>query len=483
MTQFRCKLQRIFNRRTAGCAVEVEARRASRFAPILATLVKGRLESAICLGRAWSQTEMLQTQSKSGAQQWQVRGSHSAPLRIGFYTPNYPGISSEGGIGTYTKQVANALMNAGHEVHVLTKGERPVTMDGNVHVHSSSTRHFPIVDRVWPGAGACWRVGRAMERLVQEYRLDIVEFANWEGLAPYFAFRRKVPMVFRLCTSSLESIQIDELPMTRTLRADVNRERLCARMADAIVANSAAHRLTMAEEFGISPERIEVGWLGTDTSLPAQAPVERDPKTIVYLGRLERRKGTCDLLRAAELVLREHPDARFVLIGADRPHCPGGRTHAQYLAEDFPAHVRAQVTLAGRLPDEQVQSWLQRATMFVAPSLYESFGLVFVEAMRWATPVVGTTAGAIPEVVEDGKSGVLVPKENPARLAAAICDLLNNPEKRHALGEAGRTRCEAEFSIERMADRFIAIYRGVLSRWHQGAAEEATRGDRAVRGR
>lgn len=357
-------------------------------------------------------------------------------------------------------------MNAGHEVHVLTQGERPVTMDGKVHVHSASTRHLPIVDRVWPGAGACWRVGRAMERLVREHRLDIVEFANWEGLAPYFALRRKVPMVFRLCTSSLESIHIDELPMTRTLRADVKRERLCARMADAIVANSAAHRLTMAKEFEIKPDRIEVVWLGTNVGLSTHVPIERDPKTVVYLGRLERRKGTCDLLKAAELVLREQPDTRFVLVGADRGHCPGGRTHAQYLAEDFPAHVRAQVTLAGRLPDAQVQSWLQRATLFVAPSLYESFGLVFVEAMRWATPVIGTNVGAIPEVVEDGKSGVLVPPSDPPKLAAAICDLLNRPAKRQALGEAGRVRCEAEFSIEKMADRFIGFYKKVLHRWH-----------------
>lgn len=385
------------------------------------------------------------------------------PVRVGIYTPNYPGITGEGGIGTYTKQLAATLVDGGHEVHVLTQGERPVVMDGRVHVHSSSTRHIPLVDRAWPGAGACWRVGRAMTRLVREHNLDIVEFAAWEGLAAYFAMRRKVPMVVRLSTSSQETIEIDRLAMTRARQADVRRERLTAKMADVLVTHSAAHQRTMAAELGIPAERIRVMPLGI--SGVGQPSVAREPKTIVYLGRLEQRKGTTDLLKAAELVLQNHPDARFVLIGADRAHCPGGRTHAQYLEQRFPPSVREHVTLAGRLPDEQVQLWLQRATLFVAPSLYESFGLVFLEAMRWGTPVIGTTAGAIPEVVEDGKSGVLVLPQQPNELAAAISALLANPERRQAMGDQARRRAETEFSLDTMAARTVALYSDTIQRW------------------
>ena len=386
-------------------------------------------------------------------------------MRIGLYTPNYPGITGEGGIGTYTKQLAATLMDGGHQVHVLTQGEREPVMDGAVHVHSSSTRHIPLMDRVWPGAGACWRVGRAMGRLVREHKLDIVEFAAWEGLAPYYAMRRTVPMVVRLSTSSQETIDIDRLPMTRTRQADVRRERLTAKMADALVTHSAAHQRTMATELGIPAERIRVMPLGISGA--EQPSVSREPKTIVYLGRLEQRKGTADLLKAVPLVLRDHPEARFVLIGADRAHCPGGRTHAQYLEQDFPPELREHVTLAGRLPDEEVQSWLQRATIFVAPSLYESFGLVFLEAMRWGTPVIGTTAGAIPEVVEDGKSGVLAPPQQPGELAAAISALLANPERRQAMGDWGRRRAETEFSLDTMAARTVALYSDTIQRWRK----------------
>jgi len=194
-------------------------------------------------------------------------------------------------------------------------------------------------------------------------------------------------------------------------------------------------------------------------------PRQPGPPTVVYLGRMEHRKGTPELLQALPQVLDAVPEARFVLIGADRPHCPGGRTHAAYLEQDFPAHVRRQVTLAGRLPQSEVDRWLQTANLFVAPSRYESFGLIFPEAMRWGTPVVGTTAGGIPEIVEHGKSGILVRPESPAELAAAILRLLKNPAEAAALGAAGRERVEREFGIARMAKRTVDLYSETTARW------------------
>ncbi len=102
--------------------------------------------------------------------------------------------------------------------------------------------------------------------------------------------------------------------------------------------------------------------------------------------------------------------------------------------------------------------WLQTADLFVAPSLYESFGLVFLEAMRWGTTVIGTTAGGIPEIVEDGESGVLVPPSQPCLLARAIVGLLRNEDCRRRLGEAGRRRVEAFFSVDRMAQQAAELY-------------------------
>lgn len=384
-------------------------------------------------------------------------------MRIAQYTPNYPGLTGEGGIGTYTRAAAHGLCELGHTVHVLTPGDRPATDDGPVRVHFTRTDHLPGLDKLFPGAGACWRVARAMRRLVREHAIDLVEFPNWEGYGLLFQRTARVPVVVRLSTSSSEAHAIDGSPPTRWQRWEIWREKWQGRFAHTLATHSDAHRREMAAEIGISPDRIRVQPLGVEVSPDwVRPPRPPGPPTVVFLGRLEHRKGTVELLQAVPEVLRRVPDARFVLIGSDRPHCPGGRTHVHYLEQDFPPEVRERVTLAGRLPQDEVDRRLQTADLFVAPSRYESFGLIFLEAMRWGTPVVGTTAGGIPEIVEDGKTGMLVRPEAPAELAAAIAGLLLDPVRRAELGAAGRRRVEQEFSVRRMAERVAGLYEEVL---------------------
>ena len=385
-------------------------------------------------------------------------------LRIGLYTPNYPGLTGDGGIGTYTRALAHELDRLGHAVHVLAPGDRGPADDGPVRVHFTRTDHLAGVDRLLPGAGACWRVARAMRRLARAERLDVVEFPNWEGLGLLFEQWSRVPVVVRMYTSSAETQKLDGLPDLRWYRWNVRRERWQARLAHALVTHSDAHRRVMAAETRIPAERIRLIPLGIEAAPDfVRPPRPAGPPTVVYLGRLEHRKGTMDLLDAIPRVLSVVPDARFVLIGGDRPHAPGGQTHAGYVA-GLPATVRERVTLTGPLPAAEVDRRLQTADLFVAPSRYESFGLIFLEAMRWGTPVVGTTAGGIPEVVEDGVSGVLVRPGMAGELAAAIIDLLRDPGRRAALGAAGRRRVQSEFTLERMARRVADLYREVVRR-------------------
>ena len=386
-------------------------------------------------------------------------------LRVGVFSPHYPTISGEGGIGSYTRTLAEALTALGHPTHVLTLGSATGHASvGNVPVDIVATGYVPVIDRLLPGATPCWRVGNRARRLARTSRLDVFEFPNWEGLGLWFGLRRSAPLVVRLHTSSAETQLIDELPETWRLRCDVKRERLQVRAADALVTHSDAHRRRMAEELSIDPARISVIPHGISV-YPTFTRVEneRPELNVVFLGRLERRKGSLDLLNAIPLVLAAAPHTRFVFIGRDRAHCPGGRTHQAYADNELPPGVRRQITFAGALDDAEVTRHLQSADLFVAPSLYESFGLVFLEAMRWGTPVVGTKAGGIPEIIKDGESGLLVSPGNHTELAAAIASVLNDREKRRRLGESGRRRVEEEFSATTMATRTLEFYSSVVS--------------------
>lgn len=386
-------------------------------------------------------------------------------MNVALFTPNYPNVSGDGGIGTYTHNLVGGLRSLGHHPIVLTPGSETLALGRGDNVQLTSTRYLPVVERVFPGSGACWRVARSMRRLVRQQQLQIVEFPNWEGYGWLFQAISRTPVVVRLHTSSKETQTIDQLPATRTLAWDVRRERWQAHAAAALVTHSEAHRELMSEELELPRERIHLIPHGVPTFLAFQRPARiAGPPTIVFLGRLEKRKGTLDLLQSIPAVLARVPDARFVLIGIDRAHCPRNRTHAQYLAEEFPPEVQRQVTLAGRLPQSDVDQWLQTADVFVAPSLYESFGLIFPEAMRWGTPVIGTRVGGIPEIITDGETGLLVEPSRPVELAQAILRLLTNSELRHRLGIAGRRHVESKFSVERMALATAELYASVIER-------------------
>jgi glycosyltransferase involved in cell wall biosynthesis len=215
----------------------------------------------------------------------------------------------------------------------------------------------------------------------------------------------------------------------------------------------------MAAELGVPSSRIALSPHGVPV-FPDFVRAQRHSGdlTVVFLGRMEKRKGTIDLLHAIPDVLQQVPHARFVFIGSDRPHCPGNLTHVEYFRANFSPSLRDRVSFAGRLADDEVDRRLQSADLFVAPSLYESFGLIFLEAMRWGTPVIGTDAGGIPEIITDGETGLLVPPGNPQALAARIIDLLRDAPRRLAMGRAGRRRVEQEFSVARMSQRAESLY-------------------------
>lgn len=380
-------------------------------------------------------------------------------MRYGLYTPTYPGIA-EGGIGTYTRHLAQGLCAQGHVVHVLTPAPHSGSFsDGAVSVHTTQPTYLRIAERMVPGISSNLRIGNAMRRLVAEHDLDLVEFPNWEGFGIDFCSRRTVPVVVRLYTSSLDSQIIDGGRRDRVRRWDIRREKWQAKLADALVTHSNAHRKGVARDVGVPPDSISIVPLGIPVFPDFERlRIERDHYSVVYLGRLERRKGTIDLLRAIPEILKHMPNVQFRLIGADRPHCPGERSHAQFVADEFPVEVRQHVEFLGELSAAEVDRWLQTADLFVAPSLYESFGLIFVEAMRWGTPVVGTRAGGIPEIVEDGVTGALAAPGDWSGLAGKIIELLRDEPLRTRLGEAGRRHAESHFSVARMAERVARFY-------------------------
>jgi len=181
---------------------------------------------------------------------------------------------------------------------------------------------------------------------------------------------------------------------------------------------------------------------------PADVGVRPGAPLVVAVGRLIEQKDHATLLRAFAQVHERLPDARLAILG-------WGRLEGALRAQIGALGLDGAAFLLGRV---EPRAWLERADVFAHTSRWEGFGIVLLEAMLAGLPVVATRVSAIPEIVVDGKTGVLTASGDADAISAALTELLESPARRAELGAAGRRRALAEFSVARMTERTIAVY-------------------------
>jgi len=226
-----------------------------------------------------------------------------------------------------------------------------------------------------------------------------------------------------------------------------------------VITVSECSRRDIAGVFPIRPHRIRVVPNGIDTEVFRQRPwIERKRNQILVTNSADTPlKGLYHLLKAVSEVRKRH-DVRLVVVGS--PKRNGG---VMRLVRELGLNDIIQFT--GRIDDDDFVRQYARAAMAVVPSVYEGFGLPAGEAMACGVPVISTTGGALPEVV--GDAGILVPPADPKALEAAICDLLEHPEKAERIGHAGWQRVRGLFTWKRAAEKTVEVYREAL-RAHRG---------------
>jgi len=271
-----------------------------------------------------------------------------------------------------------------------------------------------------------------------------------------WARRRRLPFV-----AGLKGVIADELKNERgwvrvLLAVQARWERTNARRADVVIAPSRYSADVARREYGVAagkmavvPEPIELErW----TALFAAAtPRPRGGPTILCVARMYPRKRIGDLLEAAAFLRPRIPGVRVRIVGKGPEWGDAVRLHGTL-------GLGETVALLGDVSRDRLAQEYVSADFFCMPSLQESFGIVFLEAMAAGLPVVACRAAAIPEVVEDGVTGLLVPPRDPEGLARALEALIADPERARAMGEAGRQAVRA-YVPERVATRFLEAVR------------------------
>ena len=385
-------------------------------------------------------------------------------MRVGLLTREYPP-DVYGGAGVHVEFLARELRSlVDLEVHCWGEASRAERGAGVV-------RHRP-----WPtldGANDALRtfsVDLAIAAALEGR--ELVHSHTWyANLAGHFAkLLHGIPHV--LTAHSLEPLRpwkAEQLGGGYALSSWA--ERTAMEAADAVIAVSGAMREDILACYpALDPARVHVVHNGIDTELyrpdPATDVLRRlgvDPARpyVLFVGRITRQKGVPHLLRA----VRDIDPAAQVVLCAGAPDTPEIDREFRELYRELSGAREGVHWIPRMLPRPEVIQLLTHAAVFACPSVYEPLGIVNLEAMACGTPVVASRVGGIPEVVAEGRTGLLVPVDAAfeAGLARALDAVLGDPEGARRMGEAGRDRAVGEFGWDTVARRTARLYERVVA--------------------
>ncbi|GHA62980.1 glycosyl transferase family 1 [Streptomyces tauricus] len=380
-------------------------------------------------------------------------------MRVGLLTREYP---------------PDVYGGAGVHVEFLARELRPLT-DLGVHCWGEGAGGGVVRHRPWSvldGANDALRtfsVDLSMAAALEDR--DLVHSHTWyANLAGHLAkLQYGIPHV--MTAHSLEPLRpwkAEQLGGGYALSSWA--ERTAVESADGVIAVSGAMREDILGCYpSLDPAKVHIVHNGIDTSLYRpdhgtdvleRLGLDTSRPYVLFVGRITRQKGVPHLLRA----VRDIDPAAQVVLCAGAPDTPEIDQEFRVLFEEL-SRVRAGVHwIPQMLPRPEVIQLLTHAAVFVCPSVYEPLGIVNLEAMACGTPVVASRVGGIPEVVEDGETGVLVSVDEDFEtgLAQALDSVLGDAGAARRMGEAGRRRAVGEFGWDAVARRTVRLYEEIL---------------------
>lgn len=395
----------------------------------------------------------------------------SDKLNICYVNIEYPPRTLNG-IGRVVHLLATGMAARGHVVHVVTEGESEdrVDFEDGVWVHRIVPKPHPRPEECSISQGL-WNYAASMRdelrRIHAHRRVDIVQVPNWgcEGIA--ILLEGEICSVLGLYTPMATVAEIDprlrraDGELTDEIRDTIDLERKCYELADGYLACGQAIVSEIESRYGLTLPADRIGYVahglpdsdGVSTHRLAGACTPRTEQDVevLFVGRLEKRKGADILIAAMPDLLDEFDECRFTIVGDDTILLDGERPlRAIFDGLDLGSGARERVCFTGVVDDSTLAELYRRCDIFVAPSRFESFGLILVEAMREGKPVIGCRIGGMVDIVEDGGNGYLVEPGDVQQLRDAIADLVRSPGRRQEFGSRSRELYETKFSTQSM---------------------------------
>jgi len=395
-------------------------------------------------------------------------------MRVNLLTREYPP-DIYGGAGVHVTELVRAL-RSDTEVVVRAFGE---------HRDEPDTASYRVPAELADANGAIATLGVDLQMAQDCGDADIVHSHTWyaNGAGHVAKLLHGIPHV--VTAHSLEPLRPWKAEqLGGGYRVSSWIEKTAFEAADTVIAVSDGMRRDILAAYpSLDPTKVVTIYNGID--LERWQPLRDDERAralgidpdrpaVVFVGRITRQKGLPYLLRAARML----PPEVQVILCAGAPDTPEILAEVTGLVEQLQRERDGVVWIDRLLPNDELRIALTASTVFVCPSIYEPLGIVNLEAMACGLPVVGTATGGIPEVIVDGVTGRLVPIQQMqdgtgtptdpegfvADLAAALTEVVSDPARAAAMGQAGRERAETSFGWPAIAEQTRDVYRSLVAR-------------------
>lgn len=399
-------------------------------------------------------------------------------MNVLFICDEYPP-GKNGGIGSAVQVLSRELVKQGHSVFVAglysySYKEKNYEEDQgvkvwrmryslNLHVDSDSILYKVLerlprfIQRYLNGKKAFNRYIDFISQLISSEKIDVIEIADFNNFAMHIGFVVKwpafnVPLVLKshgsytyFCREMGMAPQDNYLQLDSDLYARAN--------AFSCVSNYTA---TINKQIFNIGQAIKITYNGI--TIPTDAITHRKKQTVIFTGSLAYKKGIYSLMKAWNIINKNHPEAELIICG---------KGNTDKLIELLDENTKPSVTFMGHVDQKQVFSYLSQATLAVFPSYSETFGLGVVEAMSWHCPVIYTKRSCGPEIVRNEIEGLLIDPDNIAELAEAVIRLLALPDLRETLSKNAFESVKERFDVTVTAKINLQVYEEAIRDFKQ----------------
>jgi len=396
-------------------------------------------------------------------------------LNICFVSSQYPP-HTIGGAGTYAACLCRELAKLGHKVHAIIPSHnstiRPTNKNG-VFIHKVSVPNKSFLKTL-----SFWlKIKKIYEKIEKKVGFDVLH-SNVTSDLSLTRHSIKIPRivtVHHLAKTTFETVKIPFSQMLTNLNTEtsllswiekktLDLDKIVVKRAQKIIAVSNFVRKSLISSYKLAPSKISVIYNGVDWKDFQIDPNEimkvkklynvKEDNVILYVGRIEPRKGINLLLEAFSILIKKTKrKCRLFIVGS------GNQTFLWKTAQRM--RITHHLTLIDRVNSDSLKKIYGLSNVFVLPSLLEGFGLTLLEAMAAGKPIVALNVGGIPEIVKDGVNGKLVDKK-PTELASALKFFIENPDIAERIGNINKRYVADNFRWEKTARETLDVYKEAM---------------------